>query len=142
VTIVPPGSASPGNDSPGAAVTGVTDAIVSGQYTAVCTYMRPSAASSCSATMSQVTASMMPTIQNFGIGYTAIEGDKALGGTTGTFCGQGAGQCYTNTDPAAILDSGQSFDSLWTQAGNASSTAYSLAQVIGVDGRWYLNASP
>jgi len=146
VTIVPPGPASAGNGSPDAVMAGVETAIASGHYADSCKYFQPSAQSQCSSTLSTVTpaeaASELPTFKSFGIGYTAIKGDQALVGTTGTFCDQqNTPACCTNTDPAAILDSGKSFATLWTQAGSSSGSVYSLAQVVEVNGSWYAYSS-
>lgn len=146
VTIVPPGPASPGNNSPDEVMAGVVTAITSGHYSDACKYFQPSAQSQCNTAMSAVTpaeaASQLPTFKNFGIGYTAIKGSKALVGTTGTVCDQqNTPACYTNTDPAAIFSSGQPFDSLWTQAGNSSGSSYTLAQVVEVNGSWYASSS-
>ena len=78
----------------------------------------------------------------------AIEGDRALVGLTGTYCDpSGTPKCTTNTDPAAILSSGRSFDTLYPQAvqagsSNSTSTAYSLAPCQRVDSHWYIYVPP
>jgi hypothetical protein len=152
VTVVPPASTSPGLGSPQAAVAGDVADIESGQYLADCAYVVPDEQSECKSSISSVQASLGPsalasaagTVTKFGLGYTAIDGDEALVGTTGTFCSSGSGSspsCFTNTDPAAIFSSGKSFATLWTEANssNNSSSVYSLAPCKEVDGKWYLD---
>ena len=155
VTVDPPASTSPGLGSPQAAVAGDVADIESGQYLADCAYVVPDEQSACKSSISSVQASLGPsalasaagTVTKFGLGYTAIDGDEALVGTTGTFCSSDAGSsgsspsCFTNTDPAAIFSSGKSFATLWTEANssNNSSSVYSLAPCKEVNGKWYLD---
>lgn len=147
VSVEAPGTASPGNGSPQAVMAGVVAALTGGHFSDICKYYQPSEQSKCQSDVGAVTpaeaaAAGLPTFKNFAIGYTAIKGDEALVGTTGSVCDtNNTPQCYTNNDPAAILDSGQPFDSLWTQAGSASSSSYSLAQCIQVNGSWYADTS-
>ena len=154
VTVVPPASASPGLGSPQAAVAGDVADIESGQLLADCSYVVPDEQSNCKSSINSVEASLGPsalasaagTAKNFGLGYTAIDGNEALVGTTGTFCSSDSGSsgsspsCFTNSDPAAILSSGKSFATLWSEANNSnsSSSTYSLAPCMEVDGKWYL----
>lgn len=142
VTVIPPGSESPGYDSPAAAAEGLDAALKSGRLLPICKYYQPSEQSVCNETFSEpqaVLANATPAFKNFGLGYIAIDGDTALIGTTGTTCYPGP-WCYTNNDPAAILDSGKSFGSLWDEALHAMfpSKAYSLATAVKVNGSWYL----
>jgi hypothetical protein len=155
VTVDPPGSFSAGLGSPQATLTGDVQNIESGQLLADCSYVEPSEQSQCKSSINSVEASLGPsalasaagTATNFGIGYTAIHGDEALVGTTGTFCSSDSGSsgsspsCFTNTDPAAIFSSGKSFATLWSEANSSqsSSDAYSLAPCIEVGGKWYLD---
>jgi hypothetical protein len=72
-----------------------------------------------------------------GDGSPAGVGDKALVGSTGAVCE--AGSCSTNTNPAALFDSGKSFSTLWQAPANGSnSSAYALIPLIRVNGTWYL----
>jgi len=152
VTVLPPASVSAGLGSPQEAVAGDVEDIESGQYLADCGYVEPSEQSECKSSISSVEASLGPsamasaagTVTNFGLGYTAIDGNEALVGTTGTFCSSDSGSspsCFTNTDPAAIFSTGKSFATLWTEAnsGQNSSDEYSLAPCIEVGGKWYLD---
>lgn len=146
VTIVPPGTASPGNGSPDGVMAGVVASITQGPITDFCKYEQPSQQSTCNSTFSQVTPdeikSQLPTFQNFALGYTAIDGTKALIGVTGTVCVPNQNpKCYTNTDPAAILSSGKKFAALWADAISAPSNVYSLSPAIEVNGSWYAYTS-
>jgi hypothetical protein len=143
VTVTGPESASPGNGSPQAVVTGVAAAEDSGNYTSLCTYYEPSLRSECNSQVAaevsaspSAAASQIGTIKNLTVGYTAIRGHEALVGGTGTFCA--SGKCATNTDPAAVFSSGNSFSALWSTANNQNPGVYSLAALIEVDGKWYV----
>jgi hypothetical protein len=143
VTVIGPESASPGNGSPQAVVTGVAAAEDSGKYTSLCTYYEPSLQSKCNSQVSAETsaspsavASQIGTIKNLAVGYTAIRGHEALVGGTGTFCA--SGKCTMNTDPAAVFSSGKTFSALWSTANNQNPGVYSLAALIEVDGKWYI----
>lgn len=83
-----------------------------------------------------------PTFKNLKAGYTAVDGDKPLVGFTGTACIlQMYPSCFTNKDPAAILDSGKSFSALWSQShASSGENVYSLSSAIKVNGKWYAYA--
>jgi hypothetical protein len=142
VTVDAPGSPAPGNDSPDAVVIGVITAVSTSHYTDFCKYEQPSQQSQCNSSMSQMTpadaAKQLPTFKNIKVGYSAIDGRKALIGTTGTICVPNqTPSCYTNNNPAAIFDSGKSFSTLWSQAVSAAANVYSLAPAVKVNGSWY-----
>jgi hypothetical protein len=112
-------------------------------YKGFCPYFPPSQQASCESTMSTVTAgstagkalaswaTVKPT-------YTVIDGDQALVGATGTVCDPTTGQCGTNTDPAAVLDSGKPFSQLWIEANATSnSSTYMPIPLQQVNGKWY-----
>lgn len=145
VTVVSPGSASPGNDSPNGVMIGVITAITTGHLTDFCKYEQPTLQSDCNAGMSQVTPaevkSQLPTFKNVQLGYTAIDGSKALIGLTGTVCAKGKTQCFSNSDPAALLKSGKPFGTLWTEAIKAPENVYSLSPAIKINGKWYAYTS-
>jgi hypothetical protein len=117
----------------------VIAADTSGNFASFCGYEAPSLQAECSAQVASAAPSLASTkftATNFAIGYTAIRGASALVGTTGTFCV--SSQCYTNSDPAAILSSGEPFSTLWDGANNSSSGfAYSLIPCTEIDGKWY-----
>ena len=89
-----------------------------GHLISFCKYEEPSLRSQCISSMSPgpdelTNLEYMPFYKNFKSGYTAIDGDKALIGYTGTVCVlKMLPSCFTNKDPAAILDSGKSFSAL------------------------------
>ena len=63
---------------------------------------------------------------------------KALIGFTGTVCIlKQYPSCFTNNDPAAILDSGKSFSTLWSQSLTSPANVYSLSPAIKFNGNWY-----
>jgi hypothetical protein len=150
VTVVAPETAVPGNDSPGAVMVGVTDALNTKKYTALCSYVLPGDQSKCRTELGAVSPSMlasqMPFAKNAGLGYVAIDGTEALIGTTGEYCAPGQSpECYTNSNPAAIFNSGKSFSALWktavAQASSTSSNTYTLSPCVEVGGKWYANIS-
>jgi len=142
VTIIPPGPASPSNATPTGVMAGVVKAITAGPFIDFCKYEQPSEQSSCRSTFGQVTkaevANQLPTFKNFALGYSAIDGTKALIGITGTICVPNQKpSCYTNKDPAAVLDSGKPFATLWSEAIAAPANVYSLSPALEVNGSWY-----
>ena len=84
--------------------------------------------------------------QNFGLGYIAVDGNEALAGNVGTYCNVNfVPTCATNSDPAAIFSSGQSFATLYNAAlaaaaNSSPSNNYSLEPCIEIGSAWYLNA--
>lgn len=141
VMIFNPAPASPGNDSPAAAVQGVFTALAARQFAKVCDYYAPDLRSPCRASFTGAPASQMPSATNAALGYVAVDGAQALVGTTGTFCSPGrTPRCYTNTDPAAIFSSGHTFAELWkaTTALSSGPNAYALAACVEVGGKWYI----
>lgn len=140
VTVIPPGATSPGNDTPADVVAGLVAAIKAQNYTGVCQYFPPSQQSSCKTSLSGLTPANAPkaltSLTTVKPTYTVIDGDQALVGATGTVCDQ-AGQCGTNTDPAAVLDSGKPFSQLWLEASASASTAYAPIPVVKISGKWY-----
>jgi hypothetical protein len=140
VTVIAPKSVAAGHGSPQAVVTGATAAADSGNYASLCAYYEPSLQPDCihpeSSASPSAVASQIGTIKNLTIGYTAIRGDQALVGGTGTFCA--SGKCGTNRDPAALFSSGKTFSALWNSANNQAPGGYSLGACIKVDGKWYL----
>jgi hypothetical protein len=144
VTVLAEGDA--GSGTPGAVVQSLIGDEQSGQFSKVCSLTEPSAQSQCNSAISGASAaalaSAMPTYKSIAVTWTAIDGDQALVGVTGTVCTPNESpSCFTNTDPAAWFDSGKSFATLWSQSSSASSNAYSLAQLIQVNGSWYAYSS-
>lgn len=141
VTVVPPGTASPGNDSPNGVMIGVITAITTGHLTDFCKYEQPALQSGCNDGMSQVTPAkvkdQLPTFKNVKLGYTAIDGDKALIGLTGRICAKGKSHCFSNSDPAKLFKGGKPFSELWNEAVKAPDNVYSLSPAIKINGKWY-----
>ncbi len=151
VTVVAPETSAPGNDSPGAVMIGFIDAFNAKKYTAVCSYVLPSTQSKCRTIFGSVSPSLlagkMPFAKNAGLGYVAIDGTKALIGTTGEYCAPGQSpECFTNNNPAAILNSGKSFSALWkttvAETNNPNSpNVYTLSPCLEFGGKWYADLS-
>jgi len=130
---------------------GVTEALNTKKYTAVCSYLLPSAQSKCRTLFGSVSPSLLatqaPFAKNAGLGYVVIDGTEALVGATGEYCAPGQSpECYTNNNPAAILDSGKSFSALWkttvAEINNPSGpNAYALSPCVEVGGKWYADLS-
>jgi hypothetical protein len=148
VTVDSPRSASAGNDSPQGVLIGVSTAFSTGNFTSQCKYLQPSARSGCTSDWGspdlrmKVDLADYPTFKNLKVGYTAIDGDRALVGFTGTACIlKMSPSCFTNKNPAAVLDSGKLFSALWSQShASTGGNAYSLSSAIKVNGKWYAYA--
>jgi hypothetical protein len=144
ISVIPPAPAAPGNSSPAAVVQGIVNAFVTNQLSSLCAYVQPSFEAQCSQDAASALASQVASFKNFAIGYVVIDGTQALVGTTGTSCvADLTPECETNTNPAAIFDTGQSFQTLWTEANsnNSSNPAmyYSEFPCIEINGQWYLD---
>jgi hypothetical protein len=137
--VTAPAAASPGDDSPGAAVQGEEDATTPAQS---CTYYPPSAQASCQTVAAGVSAGSRGTMQNFALGYVAIDGNEALVGSTGMSCSPDATpSCESNDDPAAIFSQAKPFSVLWAEsvAADLSSTnSYQLIPCVKVADNWYV----
>jgi hypothetical protein len=96
---------------------GFVDALNAKKYTAMCSYLLPGSQSKCRSDFGPVSpselAEKMPFTRNAGLGYVAIDGTRALIGTTGEYCAPvQSPECFTNNSPAAVLDSRKSFSAL------------------------------
>ena len=145
--VTAPAAATPGIDSPGAAVLGYVDALNAGSLTESCMYLPPSAQADCRTGVAALSASDVPTVQNLVLGYVAVDGNEALVGSTGTFCAPDqTPTCVSNDDPAAIFSEAEPFPDLWTAsiaAGESTTNSYSLIPCVEVDGAWYIyNTGP
>jgi hypothetical protein len=142
VTVTGSSSATPGDGSPaGVFLTAVKD-IQSGHFADTCSTVEPSQQAACKSQLGSVPVAeikaYLPAFKNLATTYTAIDGDKALVGSTGSVCDPSATpKCTTNTDPAAIFDSGKSFATLWNEAVNSKNNSYGLSPLIKVNGAWY-----
>jgi hypothetical protein len=149
VTVYPPGPASPGHGSPQQAVAGYVAALESGDISKMCPYEDPDLQAVCQREEAPTTA--VETVKNFHLGYTAVDGSQAVVGYTGSFCSvtkavpssahspsaQATTFCNSNSDPAAFLDSGESFSEMWGVLAN-SVLSYNPYTVAEVNGKWYI----
>jgi hypothetical protein len=140
VMVTPPGATVAG--SPGAVLASAVADIRAGSYAKICDLLQPSQQARCTSEFGSAQASAiataMPTFKNLRVSYAAIDGAEALVGMTGTICSPDqTPSCVSNSDPAAIFDSGKPFSALWTESVSAASSAYSLTPMIEFDGKWY-----
>ncbi|HTU75986.1 MAG TPA: hypothetical protein VMG38_20915 [Trebonia sp.] len=145
VQVIAPGATSPDNNTPADVVTGLVDAIKSKDYKGICQFYEPSQASECSSGMSQATpAELQAALGSLGTikpSYTVIDGSQALVGATGRVCDPTTNKCSSNTDPAAVLDSGKTFSQLWKIAVGSSSDVYEPIPMVKINGKWYGDSS-
>jgi hypothetical protein len=142
VTVALPGSAHAGDDSPGGTLETVLGYLRSRQYSRVCMVLQPAERAPCKSTLGDEPASAvagsMPTYKHLSVSYTVIDGNKALVGLVGSICTpKQTPACVTNTDPAALFDSGKSFATLWAEAVADNSNSYSLTPMIEINGTWF-----
>ena len=147
ITVIAPAATAPGHNSPGAAVHGEANAFNAKKPERACSYTPPSTQDQCRALAAKVPAGgSTPYIVGFAVGYVVIHRDKALVGSTGTFCEPNATPtCVPNHNPAAIFSTAKPFAVLWAEsvaAGNSTANSYSLAPCIKVGRRWYVDATP
>lgn len=146
VTVTGSSTAKAGDGSPAGVWLSLLKDVQAGNSSRMCALIEPSLQSACKSGTPSMSAaefkSTMPTFKDRVPSYTAVDGDKALLGATGTVCL--AGSCFTNTNPAAGFDSGESFSTLWQAPSNGSNSiqsAYVLVRLIRVNGTWYLYAT-
>ncbi|HXC85284.1 MAG TPA: hypothetical protein VNV62_25870 [Trebonia sp.] len=137
-------TSTPVKGSPQGVVTAYVRTLDSRDFTGACAYTVPADQAACKAEIAENGSqhAMPPddTYNGFSVGYTLIDGRQALVGATGQLCVLTQAQtCVSNSDPAAVLDSGKSFAALWTQAMDALSGAYSPIPCVRVSGTWYLD---
>jgi hypothetical protein len=146
VVVVPPEHAAAGHGSPGAAVQGFVSALDGRQLKLWCSYYEPSFQATCRSNAANFVAADLPTFKNFALGYVAIDGNKALAGSTGTDCiANGKPKCSSNKNPAAIFSSGGTFKTLWAKtlaSYNNTANVYSLDLCIKIGGGWYAYVPP
>jgi hypothetical protein len=109
----------------------------------VCPYFPPSTQAQCRKDLTGAQADDGVTYKRFALGYIAIDGTKALVGSTGTFCAAAqTPQCASNDNAAAIFDTAEPFATLWAQALAADSlsaqNSYSLAPCVRIGSKWYV----
>jgi hypothetical protein len=142
VTVTGSSGATAGDGSPAGVILTMVKDEQSGHFDDMCSSTQPSQQAMCKSQLASVPAAeikaYMPTYKSLATTYTAIDGDKALVGSTGSVCfPNGTPKCITNTNPAALFDSGKSFATLWNEAVNPKNSSYTLAALIKVNGAWY-----
>jgi hypothetical protein len=143
VTVEAPTRA-PAEGSPQAVMTAYVRAFDARDFTAECGYVAPSDQAVCKSEAAGAGGQLaMPpgaVYDGFGLGYTLVAGARALVGATGQLCVvTQTRNCVSNSNPAAVLDSGKSFATLWRQALNAPGNAYSPVPCVRINGTWYLD---
>jgi hypothetical protein len=145
IRVIAPAAAAPGHSSPGAATQGEVNAENAGKLERTCSYVPPSAQGQCRRLAATVPAGDSFPVQHFALGYVVIHGDRALVGSTGTFCASNQKpRCVTNRNPAAIFSTAKRFSVLWAEsiaASNSPAFSYSLAPCVKVGHRWYIDVS-
>jgi hypothetical protein len=136
ITVIPPGTATPGNGSPDAVLAGVLQAFKDKSAAEYCGYAQPSAQAQCKSAFSSMSA--FPSAKNLGPGYIVVDGTKAVVGMTGTVCAAAQASCVTNNDPAAVFTTLHTFSALWKNAVTPSGAKYSLNPLAKINGTWYL----
>jgi hypothetical protein len=136
------GNASPGDGSPGGSLLGALTSAEAGDFAKFCSYLPPSQQNDCNSAYSGLPAASlktaMPTYKNVVVTYTAVDGNEALVGVTGTICDPNqTPSCISNGDPAAFFDSGKPFPTLWSES-IANSSSYTPAPMTKVNGKWYI----
>jgi hypothetical protein len=148
VSIAAPPGGQLGEATPGAAVEGMMTALNAGKPAQACSFLLPAAQAQCSQAVSAAPAGSIPTVRGMAIGYVAVDGARALVGTTGTYCAPsdsvGGSSCFANRDPAAIFSTARPFGDLWSETIEAENDrpAYSLTPCEKVSGKWYADALP
>jgi hypothetical protein len=142
VTVTSSSTAKAGDGSPAGVFLSLMTNMRAGNFSRMCAFYEPSIQSKCESETKSMSAaefkSVIPTFKDIVPSYTAFDGDKALAGYTGAICQ--VGSCTTNTNPAALFDSGKSFSTLWQEEianSNSNQNAYSLFHLIRINGTWY-----
>jgi hypothetical protein len=147
VTVSAPKAQSPGHSSPGAVVQSYIYLADGPSLVAVCADLEPVVQAPCQKDLTGH-SSGGASLTNFALGYVAVKGDQALVGITGTDCEPGeTPKCATNSDPAALLSSGKSFATLYsesvaTRTSTSDANVYSPAPCIKVGSSWYVYLPP
>jgi hypothetical protein len=140
VTIAGPPAAGPVPDTPAAAVAGYIHQLAALNPGGACLYWVPTDMTNCQSFMSAEDQQAYGLkYKSFGIGYTAIDSDLALVVMTHTHLCQPKTCTPDNTNPAALLDSGKSFVTLWEQAIKPGTNDSDLIACIQGDGVWYID---
>lgn len=111
-----------------------------------CQYVVPGSQSACRTVLNndaQNGTFVELTYQSMGTAYAAVDGDEALVVFDYTqlclWVGIQENCLPDNNDPAALLDSGQSFDALWAEATSGSDNEIKLIPLVKDNGTWYVD---
>jgi hypothetical protein len=149
VTVTDSSGATAGDGSPAGVILTVVKDMQTGDYAGSCDVLEPSQRTECRSEFNSATTAelknVIPTFKNFVASFTAVKGDEAVVGNTGTECDPYATPaCVTNTDPAAIFDRGEPFADLWqgaTAPQSPAKNAYALNALVKSNGTWYAYSS-
>jgi hypothetical protein len=146
VTIDPP-TRHPSPGSPQWVVSAYVSHLVSADGESACRYLVAQADAYCASGYAANLADgdgITYGYESFSLGYVAIfQGRKALAGTVRTgLCDRPMqANCVSdNLDPAALIDSGESFAALW-KAAHHPSGGYTLTPLVKVNGTWYIDTA-
>jgi hypothetical protein len=149
VTVISPGTAPTGNDTPGSVMTDVANGLNQKNISDLCNALPPSDSPKCQSEYKSLSKSQLDSglgsITNFKIGYIVVKGTQAIAGDTGKECNPDTKKCFSNSDPAAIFSSNKgNFAALWKTVTTATNgtTAYTLTPLTQINGKWYLYANP
>lgn len=140
VTVAGSPTAGPVPDTPAAAVAGYFRQLAAPNPGGACLYWTPTDLANCQSFMSaEDQQDYGLKYKSFGIGYTATYSDLALVVITHVHLCQPKTCAPDNTNPAALLDSGKSFITLWEQAVKPNASDPDLVPCIQGDGVWYVD---
>jgi len=136
-------SIKPGHDTPQDAVEGLIRAELSGNFNLACSYIDPSAKSTCVTAFSQPQA--VPTFTgNFTVAGAVISGTEALVELTGRVCTAGSG-CDANSDPSEGMPAGsttfaQVYNNLINPSANANNSMSPVPCEL-INKSWYVSSA-
>jgi hypothetical protein len=140
-------AADPGPGTPQWVVSSYVKHLVSADGGSACAYLVATASAYCAHGYARNMANgdgVTYAYKSFGLGYAAVYlGDKALVGTVRTgLCDEPMRvNCVAdNQNPAALLNSGQSFATLW-KAAHHPDGGYTLTPLVKVHDTWYIDTA-
>ena len=143
VTVEPPSAAVGLN-----AIYGYFNNLLPQDAPASCQYIVPNSQSACQSVLNSTAQNgtfVSFTYTSMDIGYAAIDGNEALVvlDYSGVCLEVGVQEnCPSdNNDPAALLDGGQTFSALWTEATSGSNNEFELIPLLQQNGTWYVDYS-
>lgn len=120
--------------------------VTKGLSSDVCGFVSPAVQAKCRTSFGAGATSSGPGLFTWGgfqLGYTVIDGNRALVNTLGRFCTHlAAAQCAANSNSVAFFTTGKPFASIWARAlsaWRASGDHYAPFPCVRVNGAWYLS---